>query len=301
MSRDKKSLSLEYKDVFPDTGADCGRSKEVMLYFEGLLPEQNRAEFQSHLSVCLTCGKQLAGLHETRTASVTIVDAGKAEKIFEDGRAEVQKLLDKKYGSSSVRPPQESGFSRFFQTFQLPAYANLLLIALLGGLLYPTYKALRLDNEVTRLQNELQLEKARKTIQTESFQNRKESEDQKTGPLSRSTLEPDLSQSALYSVRAERGEHHLIPVDFRGERKTVNILFSIPPSDFKKYSVEILRADQVIWQDTIQPTPEKDASSLISVLLQSDYFQDEMYRVRIYGMNGEGKTALAEYKVKVLK
>jgi len=300
MSKEQK-VGFSFHDVFPDKELTCNRRDEVFQYFENLLSEKNAETFEQHLKDCSVCSQLLADLNETnRAAEATIIDAGRAEKIFEQTRGALEQRLKTGVAASEKArihiPPPKS--------FSIPAYVNILLIGLVAALMYPSYKSFVLDNQVAELKKELDAEKSKNVIPPQDIQTLKENYEKQIQNLNEERsklLQPDLSGSAVYSVRTERsGTTQTINVLFGENQKTFSLVFSAPVGEFKNYLVEIYDDGKPIWQDEIALTTQPDSTSaLISVNLKAEYLKQGIYRLRISGVKKNRSVQLNEFKLKV--
>jgi hypothetical protein len=302
MNNEERIRNVSFDEVFKE--GHCNREEELFQYFQGLLSKTAIDEFEKHLSNCNRCGFILAGLEETNEANGIILDSSKAESLFQQNRLKLQAYLKKRYPGRVSAPVAKENVGGFFQTFSIPKYANALMILLLAFLIYPSYRGIVLNKEVTNLKNELKAEKSRNVVPSGSIAEQKQAYEKQIQDLKEEQshlLEPSISPSAVYPVRAERsGESQAIPVLFGKDHPNFNLVFSVPASEFKDYLVEIYQADQNIWQSNFQPLVSPDSpSSLISVQLHSAYFQKGNYNLRISGVGVKGKTVLAEYKLAV--
>jgi hypothetical protein len=293
----KEKVSFTYQDVFPGTGSECNRQDDVFRYFENLLSGSEARSFEQHLTDCHYCAGILADLDETnRAAEATMIDASKADEIFVQTRAQLEERL-------GVRRPRTLHIPPPARSFHIPAYVNLLLIGLVAALIYPAYKSLVLNNEVTELKKELAAEKERPEVPPQDIEALKQNYEKQIQSLNeeRSRLiQPDLSGSAVYAVRTERSaSNQTINVPF-GTQQTFNVVFSVP-GDFKSYLVEIFDDGTSVWKNQIVVTPQADSpSALISINLKADYLKDGTYRLRISGIDAKNEPMqLDEFKLKV--
>jgi hypothetical protein len=226
---------------------------------------------------CNSCPGLLAELQETVTiANQTVLDSNKADRIFQENRAKMEKSLDRQY---------RAGILPVAWTFRLPPYVHATLILLFAILAYPAYRGVILKQEATKLRAELNLEPSGARFKPELHAQKEQT------PSS----EPVVSPSLLYPVRVERdAEDRTINVAFRAN-KTFALLFSLPAEDFENYSVEISRQNQFI------SPPGEGSSKLISVHLQAEYFQEGNYYLRIFGERQRTKTKLTQYKLTISK
>jgi hypothetical protein len=278
MSKDK--VSFTFQDVFPK-GSECTRQNDVFRYFQNLVSENEARSFEQHLTDCSCCAGLLADLDETNCAAdATMIDAGKADQIFSQTKAKLEDRLGVPSRALHIPPPARS--------FHIPAYVNLLLIGLVAALIYPSYKSLVLNNEVTELKKQLAAEKESPDVPPQNIEELKQNYEQQIQKLSdeRSRmLQPDLSGSAVYAVRTERSaSSQTINVPF-GTQQTFNIVFSVP-ADYKSYVVEIFNDGNQVWQKEITvAAPADSPSALISINLKADYFRDGLYRLKISGVD----------------
>lgn len=292
----KEKVSFTYQDVFPETNSECNKLNDVFRYFENLLTEDEGRSVEQHLKDCSYCAGVLADLDETnRAAEATMIDAGKADQIYSQTRAKLEDRLGVPSRTLHIPPPSRS--------FHIPAYVNLLLIGLVAALIYPSYKSVVLNNEVTELKKELAAEKERPDFPPQNIEALKQNYEKQIQSLNdeRSRmLQPDLSGSAVYAVRTERSAStQTINVPF-GTQQTFNIVFSVP-GDFKSYVVEIFNDGNQVWQKEITvAAPADSPSALISINLKADYFKDGVYRLKISGVDKQkNPTQLDEFKLKV--
>jgi Putative zinc-finger len=293
----KEKVSFSYQDVFPEKSSECNRQDDVFRYFENLLSEDDARSFEQHLMDCSSCDGLLAQLDETnRAAEATMIDASKADEIFGKTRKKLEDRLGVR--STVIHIPQPA------RSFHIPAYVNILLIGLVAALIYPSYKSLVLDNEVTELKKELSAEKSKGGIPQQEIEALKQNYEKQIQSLNEERsklLQPDLSGSAVYAVRTERSAStQVINVPF-GKQQTFNLVFSVPAGDFKSYLVEISDDGKQIWQNEITVTPQADSpSALISINLKADYIKDGVYRLKISGVDKKNDPMqLDELKLKV--
>lgn len=293
----KEKVSFTYQDVFPETSSECNRQDDVFRYFENLLLEDEARSFEQHLKNCSYCAGILVELDETnRAAEATMIDASKADQIFGQTRAKLEDRLGVRSRALHIPPPARS--------FHIPAYLNLLLIGLVAALIYPSYKSLVLNNEVTELKKELSAEKSKSVgvpqQEMEALKQNYEKQIQSLNDERSRLIQPDLSGSAVYAVRTERSASiQTINAAF-GTQQTFNVVFSVP-GDFKSYVVEISDGANQVWNKNITVTPQADSpSALISINLKSDYLKDGVYRLKISGIDSQNAPMqLEEYKLKV--
>ena len=300
----KESFSFSLEELFQKNPKHCSREEDLLEYFEGHLKGNDKTEFESHLEDCVSCSQTLAELEEIQEAGIhTIVDSRKADKIFEEGRAKLSTAINQKYGLKQEAPYPVKSFDGFLQSFRMPAYANLLLIALLGALLYPSYKGMILNQEVTKLQSELEMERSKESTASESNTNLKEAYEKQIQQLTQerqTSLQPGISPSAIYSVRTERSSQEMIEANFGGKHKSLTLIFSLSPAEYKEYQVEILKDGNPVWEDSFQPTTSQDTSPLISVTLQEGFLPEGKYLLRVSGVANQKTISLAEFPLKVI-
>ncbi len=293
----KEKVSFSFQDVFPGKGSECDRQDDVFRYFENLFSNNEAQSIEQHLMDCSFCAGLLADLDETdRAAEATMIDANKADDIYGKTRKKLEDRLGVR--SSVIHIPQPA------RSFHIPAYVNVLLIGLVAALIYPSYKSLVLDNEVTELKKELSAEKSKGGIPQQEIEALKQNYEKQIQSLNEErskSLQPDLSGSAVYAVRTERSAStQVINVPF-GKQQTFNLVFSVPAGDFKSYLVDISGDGKQIWQNEITVTPQADSPSvLISVNLKADYIKDGVYRLKISGIDKKNDPMqLDELKLKV--
>ena len=285
----KKPASQEYsfQDVFR-TKENCDQTEILYEYFQDLLSKEDQESFEQHLTGCSICAQLLAELDESeRVSGRTVVDAEKADKIFRQNRAQIEEMLDKKYGAASPVVPVA-------RKFPFPAYVNAMLVLLVVLLIYPSYRSFVLEREVTRLQHEM----ANLPQQTPAPAG---PQVQPPGPAVSQAAEPVVSPSLVFPVRAERdAEQRTIRIPFDEEHQTFTLLFSLPSDNFERYVLEIERQNQNIWRKEIQ-TVRGETSQLTSVTLHSGYFHEGEYQLRISGIQEAGMTQLSVYKLIFVK
>jgi hypothetical protein len=303
MSRQQKT-TFTFQDIFPDADFSCNREDEVFQYFQQLLSEKDAGIFEQHLKTCSRCASRLADLYEANEAGEsTAIDARKADEIF---RQTLSKLQDR-LGVESTPQLSPAIYAQSQTRFRIPAYVNLILVGLVALLIYPSYKSFVLDDEVAKLQNELNKERS-KPVQ-DSGQNiaelkqNYEKEIQRLNAEREKSLQPDLAGSAVYSVRTERGTNvETIPVSFTQNRTAHTLVFSVQNTDFKNYVVEILQDGKTLWQDQINLIDQGTAEgSLISITLKSDSLKEGNYKLKISGSAPTGIIPLSEYRLSVKK
>jgi len=293
----KEKVGFSYQDVFPEKSSECNRQDDVFRYFENLLSDNEALSFEQHIMNCSGCAGLLAELDETnRAAEATMIDASKADEIFGKTRKKLEDRLGVR--SNVIHIPQPA------RSFHIPAYVNILLIGLVAALIYPSYKSLVLNSEVTELKKELSAEKSKGGTPQQEIEALKQNYERQIQSLNEErskSLQPDLSGSAVYAVRTERSASaQVINVPF-GKQQTFNLVFSVPAGDFKRYLVEISDDGKQIWQNEITVTPQADSpSALISINLKADYIKDGVYRLKISGIdNKNDPMQLDELKLKV--
>lgn len=299
----KEKVSFSYQDVFPEKDLNCNRHDDVFRYFENLLSEDEARSFEQHFKDCSMCAGLLAELDETNRAAVaTMIDAGKAEQIF----AQTKTALEERLGVTSRSKQQPMIHIPPAKSFSIPAYVNILLIGLTAALIYPSYKSFVLNSEVTELKKELNAEKSKSGIPQQEIEALKQNYEKQIQNLNEERsklLQPDLSGSAVYSVRMERSAATIqtINVPFGKQQQTFSLVFSVPSADFKSYLVEIYDDGSQIWQNEITVTSQPESpSALISINLKADYFKQGIYRLRISGLDNKNQPSqLDEFKLKV--
>jgi hypothetical protein len=303
MSRQQKS-TFTFTDIFPDADFTCNREDEVFQYFQQLLSEKNAEIFEQHLKTCSRCASRLADLHETAEAGEsTAIDARKADDIF---RQTLSKLEDR-LGVESTPKLSPAIYAQSKSRFRIPAYVNLILVGLVALLIYPSYKSFVLDEEVAKLQNELNQERSRPVPAAgENIAELKqgyEKEIQRLNAEREKSLQPDLAGSSVYSVRSERGSSvETIPVNFSENRTAHTLVFSVQNTDYKNYIVEILQEGKTVWQDQINLVDQSTAEgSLISVTLKANSLKEGNYRLKISGSSPAGTSPISEYRLNVKK
>jgi hypothetical protein len=300
MSSDRQKQSLSYQELFATEENDCFQTNDVFEYFQGILPESAKGDLEAHLAVCPSCATHLSELQQMERAdSSTKLDSRESKRIFNQNLIKLRGMMDRQLGIQERTP---SGiFDRFFQTFSLPAYANALAIFLLALLLYPAYKGFILDNEVSRLQHELTIAKSTNQPQDPSIL--KESYEKKMQALQqkeRDLQQPMLSASQVFPARAERGDSQIIRVNFDKNHQSINLVFSVPPFEFRDCRLEIQQENHLLWQAVVLPQALNESSSeLISVTLQANYFPEGNYTLKIFGDGEKGKALLTEYKLQI--
>jgi hypothetical protein len=300
MNRPQKT-TFSFQDVFPDADFSCNREEEVFQYFQRLLSDKDTEAFELHLKNCPLCASRLADLYEANEAGEsTSIDARKAEEIF-------QKTLTKLQDRLGVTTENTKLYALPSTRFTVPAYVNLILIGLVAALIYPSYKSYVLDKEVSKLQDELTIERSKNVpppaVNYEEMKKNYEEQIQSLNEEREKLSRPDLSGSAVYSIRSERGsEKETIPVQFNENSKAFTLVFSVQNADFKTYLVEILQNEQPVWQDDISLTDQvASQGSLISIILKSESLKDGNYKLRISGNTKTGSVVLNEFKLQVKK
>jgi hypothetical protein len=299
----KHKTNFSFQDVFPDADFSCNREDDVFQYFQQLFSEKDAEVFEQHLKVCPLCASRLADLHEAAAAGEsTVIDARKADQIFQQNLVKLQRHL----GGKAEEPTKIYSVPST-TTFRIPAYVNVILIGLVGALIYPSYKSFVLDKEVSSLKEELKQERSKKTESPESniaeIKRDYEKQIQSLNEERDKLVQPDLSGSAVYSVRSERGgDTQTIPVRFSDKQKAFTLVFSVQNTDFKTYVVEILQNGNIFWQDEMSLLDQTTAEgSLISVILKSDSLPEGNYKLKISGKGTAEPIKLNEYRLTVTK
>lgn len=305
MSKEGAHQRFSFEDLFRQEKTECNRSNDLLGYFENQLPESQKHEFEEHLGNCSICVRNLVALQETEAdGRDTLLDHSRAAAIFEQNRVKIERYLDRKYGRKSFEKAATGNvFSRFFDAFSLPGYANAAVIALVIVLLYPSYKSLVVEREVNRLQNELAVEKSRQTAAMQTAEQMKGNYEKQIQDLQKERgqlREPTLSPSMVLPARTERStQSKSIQVAFNEKQPNFSIVFPVPETDFESYLVEVYQNENRIWQQEVKAASFTKASSLISVNLNAGYLKDGKYILKLSGTSSEGISVLAEYKLDV--
>jgi len=295
MSRKGKVENFEFRDLFAEENS-CAQEIELYRYHQQLLGDDARKSFETHLKNCTICAQQLFALQTAEdTAQSTSLDPEQAHRIFERTHAKLREHLDTKY-------PEKKGSIPFWENwirvFQFPAYANAFLLLVIALLIYPAYRGFILNQETNRLQQQLAAQSQQKPA--ENTQAWKEQYDKQIAELNQEKqafLQPQISDSELHSVRTERsGEIERIRITFDETKKTSNLVFALPPSDFESYSVRILKNDLTVWQKN---EARFAPNALISLQLHSQYLKDGEYLLQIDGKKGNDVQTLAQYKLQI--
>ncbi len=297
--------TFSFHDIFPDADFSCNREEEVFQYFQQLLSNKDAEIFEQHLKTCSLCAGRLADLHEALEAGEsTSIDARKADQIFQQNLAKLQDRLGglsrESHQTKIYSIPSSSGF-------RIPAYVNLILIGLVASLIYPSYKSFVLDKEVSNLKDELNQERSKKIPSQEpNYEELKQNYEKQIQSLNEERerlVQPDLSASAVYSVRSERGgETQTIPVRFSDNSNKFTLVFSVQNADFKSYVVEILQNGNTLWRDEINLMDQATAEgSLISVILKSETLAEGNYKLKVSGKGTAEPVTLNEYRLTVKK
>ena len=303
MSRQQKN-TFTFQEIFPDTDFSCDREDEAFQYFQQLLSEKDAEIFEQHLKTCSRCTSRLADLYEAAEAGAsTAIDARKADEIFQNT---LTKLHDR-LGVTSTPKLSPAIYAQSQSRFRIPAYVNLILVGLVALLIYPSYKSFVLDDEIAKLQSELNQERSKPVADPgpniAELKKNYEKEIQRLNAEREKSLEPDLAGSAVYSVRSERGSDlETIQVNFSENRTAHALVFSVQNTDFKNYVVEILQDGKAVWQDQINLIDQGTAEgSLISITLKAASLKEGNYRLKISGAGPAGPTPLSEYRLQVKK
>jgi hypothetical protein len=276
LKQKRAEQKFSFSDVF---NSPCTREQDVDRYFQGLLSESEKKEFETHLQSCNDCAALLMRLRELDIASQdTIVDAQEAEKIYQQNR---DRLTQRFEGEAQLAPVIQRKTSWNF--------ANVLMLVLVAVLLYPSYRSFVLKKKVVQLQKELDFEKKRNfpLFQTPA---------QAQNP----SVDPIISPSTAYSIRLERHpEQKEIDVSFKNANSAA-LVFSLPRENFTNYQMEIFGESQRVWQGSIQSSGE-DPMQIVSLELRKDFFRDGEYFLRITGEHASGKVLLADSKLLISK
>lgn len=302
MNNYPKNHRFSFHELFREEGK--GHQEELFHYFQNLLGEEDRQKFEQHLITCSPCVSQLAALHETETATTSLVlDSSVAEKILEQNRKKFESLINDKFKEESSKDSKKAsrGFSRIFS---FPGYANAMVIALLLVLVYPAYQGFVLRDDVERLRYELNSEKSKAGVGPEEISRLKETYEKEIQSLKEDRsvpVVPSLSPAGVYAVREERaGQLETIDLSFNEGQKSYNLVFSVPAMNSRISRVEILEGGKSIWKDEVTPLVSADSTSgLISVNLPAEYFKGNLYRLVIYSVEKGAARSLTEYKLKV--
>src|ERR1051326_6150121 len=102
MNNENDIQRFSYDEVFTPQPVECDRQTDAFYYFEGMLSEKAKSEFQEHLKKCIQCAKAVLEVHELQQAldSVQLHD-DKAKQIFDQNRVSLRAQLDAKYGADS--------------------------------------------------------------------------------------------------------------------------------------------------------------------------------------------------------
>jgi hypothetical protein len=300
MNRPQKT-TFSFQDVFSDADYSCNREEEVFQYFQRLLSDKDTEAFEQHLKNCPLCASRLADLYEANEAGEsTSIDARKADEIF-------QKTLIRLQDRLGGTPENTKLYALPSTRFAIPAYVNLILIGLVAALIYPSYKSVVLDKEVSKLQDELTIERSKNVpppaVNYEEMKKNYEQQIQSLSEEREKLSQPDLSGSAVYSIRSERGsEKETIPIQFNENSKAFTLVFSVQNGDFNTYVVEIMQNEQTVWQDEISLKDQTASQgSLISITLKSESIKEGNYKLRISGKNNSVPAVLNEFKLQVKK
>jgi hypothetical protein len=282
MNKKRATERFTHDDIFNMQG-NCERNEEVFRYFQGLMTDPERKEFGKHIVECGHCTVLLSNLEESENgAENTILDSEKANEIFRRTRTKLRK--------------QKSSLSVIdaFRGFHVPAYVNGLLTLMVLLLVYPAYRGFLLDDQVSNLQDELRMEKAK-----QRFPDPQESQEP-AGQLVPSS-EPVISPTEVYSIRTERdSETRTIRVVFHREQKAFTIVFSLPQESYESYVLEIVRADKTFWKREFPAIPS-ESSPLLSIHLQENFFKTGNYRLKISANRSGSAIQLSEYRLIISK
>ncbi|MCI0416476.1 zf-HC2 domain-containing protein [bacterium] len=263
---------------------DCDQAETAHSYFQGLLSEAEKQEFQSHLQVCAHCPIILADLEECETAVTSVVlDSSRTDKIFDQNQKRLFKG-DVQSTTTQAKP--------FWASFQIPAYMTAFAVVLICLMIYPSYRSLILTGQVEKLEHELQLTK-QLSGNLSSYQKQIETLNNERASL----LEPAVSASAIYPVRTERdSEKKIIDVIFGDTDKTFSVVLSLPAEDLERYLLKIYQLEKLIWQKEFPAFP---GSFLVSVNLRAGYFSPGNYRLYVYGKTGEMETEISQFQLRI--
>jgi cell division protein FtsL len=302
----KENNHFTFDELYGNKQNHCEYGENgVFEYFEDQLLEEDRQKFEQHLTACSQCPAKLAALQDMELAVLkTELDSDEANRIFTQNRAKIETYLNQKYPSAKPQPSQEEGiFSRFFRIFAMPGYANAMVVALLLVLIYPAYKSMQLNQEVTRLRSDLNEEKARNSASSASVTEAAkafEKQIQELQEQQQTLMAPTLSASVVQAARTERsGETETITVPFSTAQRSFNILFSVP-SHQEAYQVQIIQNEKVVWEEQFHPSQSADAANvLISMNLRAGYLAEGTYHLVISGIGKGGSSKLATYRLKI--
>lgn len=291
----RKDGRFSYEDVFQNDEKTCSRESELLEYFEKVLTEKSKPDFEKHLASCSICADHLAALEETTAAAeMTSIDAVKADPIFQTTRNKLENHLQIKYGT----PKKIQSRSHLFGNFRIPSYAGALMGGLLLVLIYPAYKGFVLDSEVNRLQRELEVERSLENNDPGTLTKLQREYEEKIQSLSRERdllKQPSASLSEIHSVRAERTESNgKIEVTYDSTDQIQNLTFSVQ-GGYDTYSIELLQDGALIWNDDVKAKSGDSQFALISVNLPAAYFKNGQYNLRI----SAEKQTLGEFRLKI--
>lgn len=273
----RKTNLFFYDEVFTSQ-PECNRAFKAHQYFQQNLSGPEQEEFEQHLKSCDSCIRALSELYEADSATERIIlDAQKADAIFEEGRAKFR------------RGPVDSPLIPAARTFRFPTFTNALLVVLVAILAYPAYRSFVLDQQVTNLERDLQAAKNAQPSKPAAPQIPQQE------PLA--ATEPVVSPSLIYAVRMERdAESQVIRMSFDQTQQNMTLVFSVPTEDYQSYLFEIVREGEAIWQSPI-PVTSKETSQLVSIHLSREFFQTGEYRLQITGKQMEQEIRFPEYRL----
>ena len=273
-----------FDEVFGDT--TCDRQDELFKYFEQRLPADAEKTFQKHITGCYSCARRLAELQQEQQAAQGIsLDPEQSQRIFKVNRIRLQAVLDVKF------PGKLPAGVGFWQSFRLPAYANAMLLIVLAVLIYPAYRSFNLDRDLNLARTQLTEE------QSENVRNA--GEIQRLNDEKLALAKPSLSGSAIYAARRERDtEQQKIDVHFNSQQRSFNLVFALPPEAMQSCVVEIVNGSNVLWHEE---TAVDGANPMVSIHLESTFFEPGEYLLRVSAKNGNAVNTLTEYKLKISK
>ena len=276
----KDELKFSYEEIF-DHSSNCSHKETAFRYFERTLTREEEQQFENHLKECASCGALLAGLQESETsASATILDATKADQIFDINRRKLEQRLGYR--------TQER---RLYTGFTPSRYLHVLMPVLIVVLLFSLYRNYMLQNEISGLTDQVQQQK-------EQFLRQKAAP---TPPVMQQNqkVEPDISATAIYPVRMERSAGIPIRLLFDNAARSRAMVFALPSIDYAQYHLKLEQNGAMIWERTVDRVMLDSSSPLISVRFDADFLKSGEYLLTIVGRDENKETTIGKYPITV--
>ncbi|MCI0616303.1 hypothetical protein L0244_25255, partial [bacterium] len=283
MNHNDQGSPFTFSDLFGEDPKSCPHEEEMFLYFQNLLTDKRKENFELHLRDCSICSLGLVSLREAE-ATVQHIDLEslQIEDALKDVRLRYQEYLGRKKSVEEIQPAsKKAGFWGFISLPRF-AYGLSTLMFLTSG--YFIYRSVQLDNQITGAEKQLTQERLDRQSDLKKWQQQSENYQREIDALTqnqKSESDPALSHTIVHSVNLERSQGtETIVVDFKKDTDLFNILFSFPGLNDSSYIAEISKQGSILWSREISPTLNPELkSAFVSLVLYRNNLKPGDYRL----------------------